>query len=139
MKLLEITSDVQNSLGGVTLDNRESVFQESFFAELVKLSPEEIITLRKEYSECLRALRGVDGLREYFRSNYDAVGDDSFDDFCCWIISMGKDCYKDVTEGALKLDMYAKDFDEGFYFESFGYVFAKAFEELTGDDINDVL
>ena len=139
MKLLQITRAVQSTLEKLKPNNVEEAYQEHFYSELSKLSAEELVSARKEYSTCLRNLRDLDELRGYFRSKFDAIGDDSYDDFCCWIISMGEDCFKDASGERISLDKYIESFDQGCYFEILGPTFTSVYEELIGDDINDML
>jgi hypothetical protein len=139
MKLLQTTSDIQSSLEVKARGRREENYQEYFYVALLKLSPKEVVALAKEYYNYLNKLRNSAELRGCFRSKFDAIGDDAFDDFCCWIISMGEDCFKDATGKKVNMDKYIEFFDEGYYFEILGSTFAGVYEELTGDDIEDML
>jgi uncharacterized protein DUF4240 len=71
----------------------------------------------------------------------DGAGDDTFDNFRCWLIGQGRH----VFEGALHdpdalAELLAEDFDEtrDGEAEDVGYAAFDAYERLTGDDLPDL-
>jgi hypothetical protein len=65
-----------------------------------------------------------------------SCSDDSFTDFCSWLISMGRSRYEGALADPDSLADVVKDATvEVFFFEEFQYVPAQVFEEMTGKGV----
>ena len=103
---------------------------------LVALPPEELV------SSALHTEAAEEELNTWlvWAAGYLLAGgmsDDSFDYFRTWVVSRGRAVFEAAVQDPDSLASVEPDGDEDG--ESFGYVVHEVFEELTGDELHDLL
>ncbi|NML22934.1 DUF4240 domain-containing protein [Pseudoflavitalea sp. G-6-1-2] len=114
----------------------QSEQEEYLIARLKVLNPQEIIGFHlRTDSLMVRSYLSELWCAAYI--NRGGCPDDEFEYFRCWLISRGKLAFYTVLEKPDRLVDYISDEaeEDGYEFESFGYVGVYAFERKTGKSI----
>ena len=118
------------SLGDEDFDD----YTEGLAAILRQLPPEQVVQFYYHIIDCLRASYHFD-LWDAAYLIHQGCGDDAFQDFRAWLISMGREVYENARrnpDSLAELDPQQRD---NSFFEELPSVARKVYEKMTGKQI----